>query len=291
MEANMIKLFRHSILTLSVFLGLLAAVPTQAQEVTVTGPLAGAPSVMRMRVYRASRFQIKLQASMTLTDEFTRNVLFGGQLAYNLTDWLSLGVWGGFVPIHLDTDLTDEISTKGAANARNVLSLPKRSRFPEQIGLINWIAAPQVEFTPLRGKLGLFEKLFVDTDFFINGGVAFVGVEERTDVRPGVCTTVPPGKPCETSQLLRSSRMAIAPTFGAGLSMYLSGFLSMSIEWRAFPFSWNTSGTDESGSTKGDFPDGKIDSSDRLFQFNHLVSLGFSFFLPTEPDISNPGES
>lgn len=286
----MIKLFRHSILTLSVFLGLLAALPVQAQEVTVTGPLAGAPSVMRMRVYREGRFQIKLQASMTLIDEFTRNLLFGGQLAYNITDWLSLGVWGGFVPIHLDTSLTEEISNKGAANARNVLSLPTRQKFPDQIGLINWIAAPQVEFTPLRGKLGLFEKLFVDTDFFINGGVALVGVEERTDVPPNACTTVPPGEPCRKSQLLRSTRMAIAPTFGVGLSMYLSGFLSMSIEWRAFPFSWNTSGTDESGSTKGEFPDGKIDSSDRLFQFNHLVSLGFSFYLPTEPDLANPGE-
>jgi outer membrane beta-barrel protein len=290
MEANMIKLFRHSILTLSVFLGLLAALPAQAQEVTVTGPLAGAPSVMRMRVYRESRFQIKLQAAMTLQDEFTRSLLFGGQLAYNLTDWLSIGVWGGFAPVHLDTGLTDEISKKGAANSRNVRSLPINKNFPKQIGLINYIAAPQVEFTPLRGKLGLFEKLFVDTDFFILGGVALVGVEERQDVRSNICASAPADSVCQKSQTLRSSRMAIAPTFGVGLSMYLSGFVSMSIEWRAFPFSWNTSGTDESGSTKGDFPDQQINSADRLFKFNHLVSLGFSFFLPTEPGVSNPGE-
>jgi outer membrane beta-barrel protein len=292
MEANMTKVFRQSVLTLSVFFGLLTGLPAQAQEVTITGPLAGAPSVMHMRIYREGRFQIKLQGAMTLQDEFTRSIIFGGQLQYNLTDWLGIGVWGGFAPIHLDTGLTDEVNTRGAANERNVLSLPNKKLFPNQIGKILYIAAPQVEFTPLRGKLGLFEKVFVDTDFFLFGGVAFIGVEERADVlNKSTCSTVPPSAACTpASQNARSSRMAIGPTFGVGLSMYLAEFLAMSIEWRAFPFAWNTSGTDESGSTKGTFPDGIINSSDRLFHFNHLVGLGFSFFLPTTPGISYTGE-
>jgi hypothetical protein len=290
MEANMTKLLRQSVLTLSVFLGLFASVPAQAQDVTVTGPLAGAPSVMHMRVYREGRFQVKLQGAMTLQDEFSRAIILGGQLQYNLTDWLGIGVWGGFAPIHIDTALTDEIKAKGAANARNVLSLPSRKYFPNQIGQIQYIAAPQVEFTPLRGKLGLFEKLFVDTDFFVFGGVALVGVEERTDVGKGVCVATPTSPQCQKSQGLRANRMAIAPTFGVGLSMFMAEFVSMSIEWRAFPFAWNTSGTDEAGSAKGTFPDERINASDRLFHFNHLVSLGFSFYLPTEAGISSSGE-
>jgi hypothetical protein len=136
MEANMTKLFRQSVLTLSVFLGLLTALPAQAQDVTVTGPLAGAPSVMHMRIYRAGRFQVKLQGAMTLQDQFTRGILLGGQLAYNLTDWLNIGVWGGFAPIQIDTGLTDEITAKGAANARNIISLPTKKGFPNQIGKI-----------------------------------------------------------------------------------------------------------------------------------------------------------
>ena len=37
-----------------------------AQEIEVRGPLAGAPAVIGMRVYREMRFQLQLQASMTL---------------------------------------------------------------------------------------------------------------------------------------------------------------------------------------------------------------------------------
>jgi hypothetical protein len=223
-------------------------------------------------------------------------VILGGQLGYNITDWIGISVWGGFAPVHIDTALTDEITAKGSANDLNILSLPSKKRFSSQIGKINFIIAPQVEFIPLRGKLGLVEKVFVDTDLFVFAGPAFIGVEERSDVSNTgnkLCTTTqgPVGRNCLQSQLNRSSRMAIAPTFGLGLSMYLVGFLSMSIEWRAFPFAWNASGTDEAGSTKAeDYRDNRLSSSDRLFHFNHLVSLGFSFFLPMEPDIAHTGE-
>ena len=88
------------------------------------------------------------------------------------------------------------------------------------------------------------------------------------------------------TQIKRATRMAIAPTFGAGLSLYLADFLTMSIEWRALPFAWNTSGTYESGNARGDFPDHAINSSDQLSHFNHFLTLGFSFYVPTHPRIS-----
>jgi hypothetical protein len=61
----------------------------------------------------------------------------------------------------------------------------------------------------------------------------------------------------------------------------------MTIEWRALPFAWNTSGTDESGDARGDFPDDVIDDKDHLSHFNHLMTLGFAFYLPTEPSRSH----
>jgi hypothetical protein len=138
--------------------------------------------------------------------------------------------------------------------------------------------------------------LFVDTDFYVFGGVGIVGLEERADVTSGKYTSctasgnLSSAIPCfsDTVKLpaARASRVAIAPTFGAGLSLYLADFLTMSIEWRALPFAWNTSGSDESGSTRGDFPDHQINSSDHLSHFNHLLTLGFGFFVPTKPKIS-----
>lgn len=269
----------------------------QAQEVSVEGPLAGAPAVIGLRVYRQMRFQIQLQGTMTLEDEYSRAIMPGGQLMFHPTDWLGIGIWGGFAAGNIDSALTDEIVAKGQTNSVNVLSLPNAKNFAKQIGRIKWIAAPEVQFIPLRGKLGIFEKLFVDTDFYVFGGVGLAGVEERKDVvasaaddcrgRGDLAAQID----CfSLTQTPRASRLAIAPTFGAGLSLYLADFLAMTLEWRAMPFNWNTSGTDEAGDPRGDFPDNQITNADHLSHFNHMFTLGFAFYLPTKPKISSVDE-
>lgn len=265
----------------------------QAQEIEVSGPLAGAPAVIGLRAYRELRFQLQLHSSITLQDEYSRSVLGGGQLMFHPTDWLGIGAWGGFSFMHLDTGLTDEVTAKGQTNEVNVLSLPNAERFADQIGTIEYMFAPQVAFIPLRGKLGIFEKLFIDTDFYVHGGVAFVGVKERASVDAGQfasCKGTATPQPLtsqiqcfEGTQTTRESRTAMAPTFGVGLSLYMSNFMAMTIEWRALPFAWNTSGTDESGDPRGDFPDEQINDDDRLSHFNHMMTLGFAFYLPAEP--------
>jgi outer membrane beta-barrel protein len=289
------KRFALTLTTIVAALALLGITPTaEAQEVEVEGPLAGAPAVVGLRIYRALRFQVQLQAAMTLQDEFSRTILPGGQLNFHLTDWLGIGVWGGY-GIGLDTALTDQIVSKGQTNSVNVLSLPNRKNFSQQLGRIKFVVAPQLTFIPLRGKLGLFEKLFVDTDFYLFGGVGVIGLEERKDVSSGqydTCTSgdsLPGAITCfqgTANSTSRSSRIAIAPTFGAGLSLYLADFVAMTIEWRGLPFAWNTSGTDESGFAGGDFPDKAIDSKDYLPHFNHMMTLGFAFYFPTKPKVS-----
>jgi outer membrane beta-barrel protein len=267
-----------------------------AQDIQVEGPLAGAPAVIGLRIYREMRFQIQLQGTMTLNDEFSRAILTGGQLMFHPTDWLGIGVWGGFAIVNIDTALTDQVAERGQTNEVNVLSLPRPGGFPDQIGKIQWIAAPQLHFIPLRGKLGIFEKLFIDTDFYLLGGVGFIGLEERAEVLGSDFDRCSTGDlamqiTCLTpSQGERETRMAIAPTFGAGLSLFMGDWIAMTLEWRALPFAWNTSGTDESGNAKGDFPDEQINSDDQLAHFNHMFSLGFSFYLPTEPGLSHMDE-
>jgi len=283
--------------TIAAVLGAPAALPrAQAQEIEVSGPLAGAPAVIGLRAYREMRFQIQAHTSMTLQDEFSRSLLVGGQLMFHPTDWLGIGAWGGFAVVNIDTSLTDEVSEKGQTNQVNVLSLPNPDNFGEQIGQIKWMAAPQIAFIPLRGKLGIFEKLFVDTDFYLHGGIAFIGLEERANVdstqftacrNQGGGALVAQIDCFEDTQDNLESRSAMAPTFGVGLSLYMADFVAMTIEWRALPFAWNTSGTDESGDSRGDFPDDEIDEDDRLSHFNHMMTLGFAFYFPTEPSLSH----
>ena len=269
--------------------------PSQAcaQEVQITGPLAGQPAVRRMRLYRQFRILLEPNFTFTLQDEYSRTLFAGLHAGFYFTDWLGVGVWGAYGVANLDTNLTDQVSEKGVPDERSRLSFPTREGFSEQIGTMTWAAAAQLEFIPLRGKLSIFEKLFVDTDFFIFAGVGVTGIEERSDsgsegvAACGLLTGSTRADCYRGLQEQRTSRVAIGPTFGAGINMYFNDFVGLSLAWRGLPFAWNTSGFDNSGSEDGDFPDGEIDADDRFFKLNHMFHVGVTFYLPTEPTITD----
>ncbi|MCB9659184.1 MAG: hypothetical protein H6726_16140 [Sandaracinaceae bacterium] len=278
----------------------LPAGTVHAQDVQVEGPLAGQPAVRHMRLYRQGRLRLTPTFSMTLQNEFTRALIVGAEASYGLTDWLSIGVWGAYSVAQLDTGLTDQVSGRGVTTDRNRLSLPSRGDFDNQIGNLNWFTSLHLTFIPLRGKLSFFQKLFVDTDFYVFAGAAIIGIEERANVRrnggssavagSGVCgdgAAVTDRDACLVdSQSRRLNRAQVAPTFGAGLSMYFNDFLGITVEWRGMPFAWNTSGTDERG-PDGLFPDGAINYRDQIRHFNHMVTLGLVIYLPTAPEITD----
>lgn len=257
--------------------------PAAAQEIQLTGPLAGAPAVRKLRLYRQGRVELALGPGFTLLDEYQRTIFVGGRLQYNIFDWLGIGVFGGFGAASLDTDLTERIEDTAPRNSRTAVNLPARGgqAFNKQTGKMKWMAAPQVTFSPFRGKLALFQKLFTDTDLYVHGGAAFIGVEER-----GECGG--PGKPCTApNSFVAATRTAIAPTFGLGLSLYVSNFVSVNVEYRAFPFSYNRGGFDSRGAPPdASFPDNKLDSEDRTFKFNQMIFIAAGFHFPTSPKIS-----
>jgi hypothetical protein len=277
---------RRLLAVLAVLLGMvLSSASAQAQEIQLTGPLAGAPSVRRLRLHRKSRLELAPSVSFTLLDEFQRTILVGGRLNYNITDWLAIGVWGAGGAVHITTALTDHINEVTQARrvdpneTMNGVSINNRltaasigADFKQQLGTIKWVASPQVTLVPFRGKLAIFQKIFVDTDAYVFGGPAFVGLTERQD-----CTA-----DCQLSFGTRS-RTQFAPTFGLGLSFYMGGLASLGLEWRAVPFAWNTGGFDtRGGPPDGRFPDNKITSDDREFKFNQVISINLGFFFPTE---------
>lgn len=267
--------------------GVLAAPkPALAQEIQITGPLAGAPAVRKLRLYREGRAELALGGGFTLLDEYKRTIFISGRLQYNVFDWLGVGVFGGFSPeaLSLNTDLTDKIEEFSPRNTRTAVNLPAKNGpdFAQQTGKMGWMAVPQLTFSPFRGKLALFQKLFVDTDLYVHGGAAFVGVKERGD-----CGAA--GQPACTDpkSFAQVDRVAIAPSFGLGLTLYPSNFVSINIEYRAFPFSWNRGGFDSRGTgPDASFPDNKIDSEDQTFKFNQMIFVAVGFALPTTPKVS-----
>jgi outer membrane beta-barrel protein len=286
-------------------LGLAAVTPSKAaaQEVQITGPLAGAPAVRHMRQYRVDRFNLVPGVGYTLQDEFARSLFLGLEANYHFLDWLGVGIWGGYAVGQIDTDLTTQISSFGQTTDRNRLSLPQANpgqsgyggRFANQIGRITWGVSAHLIFIPLRGKLSLFQAVFVDTDLYVIAGIALFGLEERASTvdssgsRSTVCDRAEPNglssQACLDTQTARAGRVTPAPMLGVGLSLYANSWFGVALEWRAFPFSWNPSGTDEAGSTRGNFPDGQIDGTDSRTTFNHMFNVGLIFNLPPEQPI------
>jgi outer membrane beta-barrel protein len=263
-----------------------SATPAKAQEIQLTGPLAGQPPVRKQRLYREGRFEIAPSWSFSLLDEYRRTMILGGRLQYNITEWFGIGAYGGYGLVSYGTDLADQIDTKAPKTVRNQTNIGQK--FDSQTGKLTWMAIPQVTFSPFRGKLALFNSIFADTDLYFHAGVAFVGVEERKECSAADCSSN-----LRKVDFQRASRVAIAPSFGLGLTFYPSKIVSFGAEYRAYPFSWNRSGFDVAGGdgrpnaetgavgskAGGEFPDLRINSDDRTFKFNQMFTLfvGFSF--------------
>jgi hypothetical protein len=265
----------------------------QAEEIRVTGPLAGAPAVRKLRLYRKLRLEASPTVSFTLLDQYRRQILLGARLNYGITDWLAVGVWGGIstsmIGLDMNTDLSRRIQDVNAerdcaGDNRNEINCKLTGvnlgdDFSNQLASINWIAAPQITAVPFRGKLGLFNDIFVDADLYAFGGVGFIGLDERPNC--DVCT--------DESTFQAAARMAIAPTFGLGFTFYTNRWTAIGAEWRALPFKWNTGGFDVAGEADGDegeFPDGIITKDDREFRFNQMLSISFNMYFPMQHRIS-----
>ena len=253
-----------------------------AQDVHVSGPLAGAPAVKKLRLWRDMRLHFEPFFAFTIGDEYSRSLIVGGELRFHFLDWLGIGGWGGYSVATLDTNLAKEVQSKGVTTNANRLDLPSRENFPSQTGRINWWSGVELHFVPFRGKLAMFQKVFFDADLDFFVGAAFVGVEERADAvgRPSPSDVAfceiannPMDAGCLESQNARSKRTAVAPSFGVAFNAFFHDFLGISLRWRGIPFKYNTGGTDNNN-------DGQIDSNDRIRQFNNMFTVGLTFVLP-----------
>jgi opacity protein-like surface antigen len=274
----------------------LTAREARAQELQLTGPLKGAPAVRDMRLYREGRLELAPTVSFTLLDEYRRTILVGARLNYNIKDWLAIGVWGAYGVVSLTTNLTDQIDQVAPRDALTVTNVNHTGTYPnygtapfaDQTAKLNYVLAPQLTFIPFRGKLAIFNKIFVDADFYASGGVAFVGIQEREN-----CGSAGQPSCADPSSFALQSQTKIAPTFAAGFTFFPGDFWSIGVEYRALPFSWNRAGFDCCGAgTNGNFPDGKITSADDTFDFNQMVTLSVGFYFDmgngftTKPRIS-----
>jgi outer membrane beta-barrel protein len=285
-----------------------------AQEIILEGPLVGQPAVRHLKLLRKGRLSIAPSIGFTLVDDFRRNIIFGGKLDYNILDWLSVGVWGGY-SLGVNTNLTKEIKKKAQSN---IMNLPDKNHVGTQIGKLNWITTLQFNIIPFRGKLAMFSKLFMSADIYLFFGGGVAGIEDRgyaadqeaeehynsgtTDPALKIDGGVPyincrdefpnDGKADDFGLCLdMEKRVTFVPTFGGGVTLFVNEWMSLNIEYRAIPFKMNKSGTDEvgmnakrsfySGNGKADnfmFPNHIINEDDRVWHFNHSLQISYAFY-------------
>lgn len=285
--------------------------PANAQEILLTGPLAGAPAVRKLRLYREARFEFAPAATFTLLDEYQRTILLGARLTYNFTDWLGFGAWAAYGgAIQLPTHLSEEIQTvnrfrktqepNSLSNRLTAVNLGQN--FEDQLGSIDWVVAPQITLVPFRGKIALFQSIYIDSDLYFFAGPAIAGVTERADCNgtastlQGGCSSERPSGVSNADGVIpipnaetfpTAKRVAIAPTFGLGFTFYVNRWNALGFEWRAVPFSRNTGGFDNhGGGPDADFPDQQVDSDDRDLKLNQMLSVSWNFYLPLDYQVS-----
>ena len=291
------------LVTLTGCVGLTASTLAEAQEIQLTGPLAGAPAVRKLRLHREGRLEVAPGVSFTLLDEYQRTIMPGVKATYHFTDWFGVGLWGGF-GFQYTTGLSDELQEKAidnrqcnanAASTACTLTAVNLTRAgqnadntertgkiaSDQLAKIQWVVAPQLTFIPFRGKLSLFSELFVDTDVNLFIGPAIIGLQERKPCGFDEEGNSSGFAPCST-QFSLEGRIAVAPTFGLGLNFYPSSFIGFGAEWRGLPFSWNTAGFDNrGGGADEEFPDTAVNAADREFHFNSMFTVNVTIQLPT----------
>ena len=282
-----------------------------AQEILLEGPLAGAPAVRKLVQYRELRFSAGPQFAYTVLNDYMHNFMLGARLEFNIFEWLGVGLVG-YYTFNVPTKLTNHISdstdiggTETTPSESNYPSYTGAENFEEQVARLKGLYVLQASIIPLRGKLAMFEKLFLAIDGYLFLGGGIVQFEERQHCEGSGCGEW--DNPSDWAPT-RNTEITGTFTFGIGFMTYFNEFFAVNFEFRMAPFKWNAGGTDEAGqpgaqweltedddelaweptagSGSGDYPDGNINKDDRTWNLNPSIALGFIFHYPLEPSIA-----
>jgi outer membrane beta-barrel protein len=294
-----------------------------AQEILLEGPLAGAPAIRKKIQYRNLRFSLGPQFGYTILNDYMHNFMLGIKLEFNVTDWLGIGAVGFYsfnAPTHLTNHIENSKDIGGASTTPSDSNWPSYTgshNFKDQVALLKGMFMGQVSFVPLRGKLAVFEKLFVSIDgyLFVGGGVVLF--KERSPCTSNADEISNGGTSCGDlsdfqnggGTVTRENAAKGTFTVGIGFTTYFNDWIGLNLEYRLAPFKWNAAGTDEAGQAgtqwvmgetsdgsvnwqttangAGDYPDGRINKEDQTWNSNQSIIIGVVFNLPPKARITN----
>jgi outer membrane beta-barrel protein len=261
---------RFAIFLAGVAAVLVTALP-QVAHAQRRSPLADAPAIRKRLELRETRVEIGVGWTSTIGQDYYHSQMFGGRLAFHLTDWFSIAAVGGFGVLQLETAYQQRL-TGSLNNNPIVMREPSVTEATNSMEQIKWMAAAQLEFTPFTGKYSLFGKIFAHYDFYAFAGPGFLGVAP-TNAAVADCTDSGMGRSCGLSGA------KIGGNVGLGLHTYFNQFIALNVELRDIVAKVNPSGRDVNGDLYA-----RLD--DATWQSTYMVTGNLMFYFPTVAAIS-----
>lgn len=242
---------RHMLLFASLVAMLLTSVSFAAN---IQGPRRSAlqklqegDAVRNRLLLRDGRFEIAPTLGFTLNDAYRRNALFGVDLAYNLSDTFAIG-GGILMGLSYDSALAERLkSIRGDRVSAGGFS---------DVGLL---AALEVSYTPLFGKVAFMGRKVLNYDFQVSLGAGAANLSGSTSVEG----------------------LAPVAVVGAGLRLFTDRWMAVTFEVRDYLYSSALNAVYD--------PDGEGDAQlvEESVRNNFAFTVGYSFLFPKVPKVSD----
>ncbi len=257
---------RFSVALLTPLLAMSVGFPALAQAQERKSPLADAPAIRRRLELRDKRFELGAGVGSTIGQDFYHAVIGSVRASFHLNDWLAIGGIAGFnLTPNLNTDLHDRLLTSLATTTKD--RAPSAAIAERSMNKIGQIYALQAEIIPFTGKYSLFDKFFMNYDFFMFGGPGFINftADDASCANPSSCAV---------------TGMTPGFNFGVGMHSYINEYVGVNAEVRNLLVHNNPAGRDITG-------DMVADSFDKTWDANYIFSLNVVFLLPSKAEKSH----
>ncbi len=172
---------------------------------------------------------------------------------------------------------------------------------------LRWQASADVTFTPLAGKLGMFSSIFTEYDLYLFGGLGVTAWERRYPTAPSTSelygienSTDPDGvdpntgesnycelpaglgnagttnNECLLHPVKADDGIRVGPSFGAGLHLFMTDWMSMNLEVQDIMVKQNIVGLN--ATVEDPLP--VVNKADRVWTHNVSTTIGLTFYLP-----------
>lgn len=224
----------------------------QAQAVD----LGGAPVIRKPLQYRKGRFSVSPVIGTTVGDPYWTSMLLGASADYHILDWLAIGIDFRYA-LGFTTPLLDQIESELAA-AREV-GEDSGEADVITVSRIDWLVTANLQLIPIYGKFSMFDALEVAYDLHFIAGVGYAGTVAFPESSP--------------PRQIGKTDGSVVPMFGVGFRLFFTSWFAVNLEVRDYLVQMVRAVPEypNSASIPG-----------KSFEHNLAVSLGFSFFFPTE---------